>query len=141
MTQYLSYNNWRNIFVYSTSMLFIANRRKEVHQVKKIYLSHIWKLLLAIHINFYIFFRYASGYVFVQFNYWQFDPINLLIHWLILVSRRFSQQVLSLNWVQMLPSYKVHNLPGQVKMRDTFYMQLFLYILHVFCIATNYIHR
>ena len=30
--------------------------------------------------NFWIFFRYAWGFVFVIFNYWQFDPIYFLIN-------------------------------------------------------------
>ena len=84
-----------------------------------------------------IFLCYTWGFVFVQFNYWQFDPIYFLIHWLILAYRHFRQQVPSLNCVQLLPSFEVHNLLG--KMWNTFYIQLFAYILYVFCIQIIYI--
>ena len=41
--------------------------------------------------------------------------------------------------MQLLPTYEVHNLPSQIKMWDTFYLQLFVYILYVFCIQIAYI--
>ena len=62
-----------------------------------------------------------------------------LFNSLILASSRFSQHVSSLNCVQLLPSYKVQNPPGQVKLQDTFYIQLFIYILYVFCTQIVYI--
>ena len=65
---------------------------------------------------------------------------NLITGNLILASKHFSQQTSSLNCVQLLASYKVHNPPGQVKMEDTFYMQLSLFILYVYtnCMHSSY---
>ena len=62
------------------------------------------------------FFRYAWGLVFVQFNYWQFDPIYFLIHWI----DTCLQALLPASLKGAIVTYEVHNLPCQVKMRDTF---------------------
>ena len=77
----------------------LRKKVREFTKLESLFEPH-WKVI-ASYIQLLHFFRYAWGLVFVQFNYWQFDLIYFLIHWLILASRRFCQQV----WKeQLLPT-------------------------------------
>ena len=76
------------------------------------------------------FFCYTWGFVFVQFNYWQFDLIYFLIHWLIQILTAIVLLILHTKCIQKF-----------VKMWDTFWIHLvyilytsIVYILYNFCI-------